>query len=193
MVKALALTQESFELLLGWLDPDRDAAGQKYETIRRRLIRIFYGRGLTDAETLADETINRVANKVKGITTHYEGDPALYFYGIAQKICLEAQRKKPLVAVDTNAVYEPVLDEHSDEHHLRRNCLNKCLVKLSDDDRSIVVQYYASEERTNIGKRQQLAEQLRLTANTLRVRAHRIRQRLQKCVQDCVEKNRTSV
>lgn len=193
MAKAFILTQESFETLLSWLDSDRDQAGQKYETIRCRLIRIFYGRGLADAETLADETINRVADKVKEIAQNYQGDPSLYFYGIAQKICLEARRKKPEVVISMNPVYQPIIDEHSDEFHLRRNCLNRCLVKLSDDDRRIVVQYYASEEKTNIDHRYHLAEQFRLTVNTLRVRAHRIRQRLQKCVQDCVEKNCASV
>ena len=192
MAKPLVLTQESFETLLGWLDSDRDRAGQKYETIRRRLIRIFYGRGLTDAETLADETINRVADKVKEIAQNYRGDQALYFYGIAQKVCLEARRKKPEAAISTDPIYEPIFDEHTDHYHLRRNCLNRCLVKLSDDDRRIVIQYYASEDRTNVDHRHHLAEQLRLTANALRVRAHRIRQRLQKCVWECAEKNRAS-
>ena len=32
------LTEESFDLFLSWLDPDRDLAGKRYESIRRRLI-----------------------------------------------------------------------------------------------------------------------------------------------------------
>lgn len=190
MVKTLSLTQESFEMLLGWLDSDRNAAGQKYETIRFRLIKIFYGRGLPDAESLADETINRVAGKVKDIVQSYEGDPALYFYGTAQKVSLEAHRRKPIAAPSSSSVYQPVFDEHSEEEHRRRNCLDRCLIKLSRDDRRMVVQYYASEERTSIDHRHRLAEQFRLTPNTLRVRAHRIRQRLQKCVEDCVGRNK---
>jgi RNA polymerase sigma factor (sigma-70 family) len=186
-----ALTQDSFEMLLAWLAPEREMAGQKYETIRRRLIKIFYGRGLPDAEVLADETINRVARKVNEIVEHYEGDPALYFYGIAQKVYLEACRKKPEITTKSEPIYQPVFDEHSDEYLSRRNCLNKCLVKLPDEERGIVVQYYGSEEQTNINHRHQLAKQFGLTPNSLRVRAFRIRQRLQKCVLDCLQKIET--
>lgn len=191
MGKEWALTQDLFETLLAWLAPEREIAGQKYETIRRRLIKIFYGRGLHDAEGLADETINRVARKVGEIAENYQGDPALYFYGIAQKVCLEARRKKPEISSDVAPVYHPVFDEESDEYLSRRNCLNKCLVKLADEERSIVVQYYASEDQININHRHQLAQQFGLTLNNLRVRAFRIRQRLQKCVQDCLQKNKT--
>jgi RNA polymerase sigma factor (sigma-70 family) len=192
MAKDWSLTQESFETLLDWLDSERESAGQKYETIRRRLIKIFYGRGCHDPEDLADETINRVAYKVKEFKEPYKGDPALFFYGIAQKICLEARRKKTEQTTDltTNQIsfYIPVLDEESDEYFLQRNCLNKCLVKLSPDDRGIVIKYYASEEQTNIEHRQRLAEQSGLSLSTLRVRAFRIRQRLQKCVQNCLQR-----
>jgi RNA polymerase sigma factor (sigma-70 family) len=186
-----ALTQDSFEMLLAWLAPEREMAGQKYETIRRRLIKIFYGRGLQDAEELADETINRVARKVNEIAEHYQGDPALYFYGIAQKIHLEARRKKPEMSTNSEPIYQPVFDEHSDECLSRRNCLNKCLVKLPNEERSIVVQYYDSKDQTNINHRNHLAQKLGLTPNTLRVRAFRIRHRLQKCVQDCLQKIET--
>ena len=59
------LSQEAFDRLLAWLNPNRALAGEKYEEIRRRLIKIFTCRGCTCPEVLADETINRVARKVK--------------------------------------------------------------------------------------------------------------------------------
>lgn len=186
MARDWSLTQESFETLLAWLDSERETAGQKYERIRHRLIKIFHGRGCPNAEDLADETINRVAGKIKELKEPYQGDPALYFYGIAQKVCLEAVRKKPKTETNPNPSYTPELNEFSDEYFLQRNCLNRCLVKLSHEERQIVTQYYASEERTNIDHRHHLAERFGLTPNNLRVRAFRIRQRLQRCAQDCV-------
>ena len=45
MKKGWVLTQELFDTLLDWLDPDRERAGQKYETIRLKLIKIFTSRG----------------------------------------------------------------------------------------------------------------------------------------------------
>jgi len=72
------LTQEAFDNLLAWLDPDRERAGQKYEDIRFKLIRNFARRGCSIAEDLTDETINRVSRKALEIAQAYVGDPALY-------------------------------------------------------------------------------------------------------------------
>src|SRR5438270_10295021 len=101
------VTQAAFDYLLAWLDADRERAGEKYERIRRRLIRIFTCRGRPDAEELADETINRVTLKATEVSKEYVGDPALYFYGVAQKVFLESVRKParadaPPPAVDSD-------------------------------------------------------------------------------------------
>src|ERR687885_224752 len=92
------LTQAAFDSLLAWLDADRDQAGEKYECIRLRLIKIFTCRGRPDAEELADETINRVTLKATQVAKDYVGDPALYFYGVAQKVFLESVRPHPAAA-----------------------------------------------------------------------------------------------
>jgi hypothetical protein len=47
------LTPEMFEQLLKWLAPDADRAGEKYEQIRRGLIKIFRCRGSSTSEELA--------------------------------------------------------------------------------------------------------------------------------------------
>ncbi|MFL6230009.1 MAG: hypothetical protein ACJ741_14655, partial [Pyrinomonadaceae bacterium] len=67
MSKQWTLTRDAFEGLLTWLDSDREQAGKKYEDIRSSLIKIFTWRGVAEAEELADETINRVARKVKDL------------------------------------------------------------------------------------------------------------------------------
>jgi len=94
MSKEIVITQEGFNTLLSWLDRNRETAGQKYEKIRRRLIRIFYGRGCFEAEELADETINRVIRKLPQLLDDYAGEPALYFYGVANNIYQEWLRKQ---------------------------------------------------------------------------------------------------
>ena len=88
-------TQEDFEKLWRWLDPDRDKAGEKYERIRRRLIAVFASRGCCDTEDLADKTINVVTSKIDWLVENYVGDPAPYFYAVAKNIFLESIKPKP--------------------------------------------------------------------------------------------------
>jgi len=95
MKKDLALTQESFDKLLAWLDADREQAGQKYEEIRRELIRYFLIRGYySQSEELADETINRVAQNLDKVPEEYMSDPARYFLYIARKSWMWFLRKE---------------------------------------------------------------------------------------------------
>src|SRR6185503_448413 len=139
MKKDWVLTEESFEALLVWLDPNRDLAGRKYEEIRTRLIKIFTCRGCYDAEDLADETINRVVNKLSEITPTFIGkfeEKNRYFYGVAKKVHLEYSRKKPLPPSPPAS-----LPFHPDEIEPEFDCLEKCMQRLTPDNRELVLEY----------------------------------------------------
>jgi len=82
--KEWVLSREAFDAFLAWLDPDRERAGERYEEIRRELIKDFVRRECSDAETLADEVIDRVIGKLPEISGTYAGDPALYVYAVAK-------------------------------------------------------------------------------------------------------------
>lgn len=176
------LTQAAFDSLLAWLDADREQAGRKYENIRQRLIKIFTCRGRPDAEELADETINRVTLKAPEVAREYVGDPALYFYGVAQKIYLESVRKRPPAVV-------PVVAATSDEIEREYECLERCLERLPPSGRELVLEYYQNDKRAKIDHRKQLAQKLGIAQNALRIRAHRIRATLQQCVEECLQQN----
>jgi RNA polymerase sigma factor (sigma-70 family) len=181
MKKQWEISQEDFDRLLDWLDSDRDTAGRKYEAIRQRLIKIFTCRGCSEAEDLADETINRVTVKLQEISETYSGDPALYFYGVAQKIHLEYLRQMRPRPTPPPPVVEPEVDEQEYE------CLDQCLNRLPGDNRRLVLEYYQDIKRAKIDHRRRLAEQLGIAVNALRIRAHRIRSQLQRCVTGCLE------
>ena len=83
------LEQEDFDQLLRWLSTDREEAGKKYELVREGLIRFFRYKGCHDSESLADETINRVASKVSTLDTTQNFKTITYFYGFAANILLE--------------------------------------------------------------------------------------------------------
>jgi DNA-directed RNA polymerase specialized sigma24 family protein len=181
MHKELGLTKESFDRLLAWLDPDRDRAGEKYEQIRHRLIKIFTCRGCPEAEVLADETINRVNMKVSEVAAEYVGDPALYFYGVAQKVFLESLRQRH------TPVVPPPPQPASEEEEQAYECLERCMEQLPQSARELVLEYYQNDKRAKIDHRKELARRLGIAQNALRIRAHRIRVTLQQCVRACVE------
>ena len=183
MKEKMELTQELFEQLLDWLDQDRDHAGQKYEEIRRRLIKIFVCRGCIVPEDLADQTINRVATKLPEIIGGYVGNPALYFYGVANKIFLEYLRKMPAPPPLVPCPEE----EESDQRH---GCLERCVEQLSAENRHLILIYYGDEGRRKIDARRGLADKLGIGANALWIRAHRIREALRKCMGECLQRRR---
>ena len=176
------LSSDAFEALLQWLSSDREEAGKCYEEIRHKLIRIFACRGCGESDILADETINRVARKVGELVTTYKGDPKLYFYGVAKKIHLEQLKKaRPRVTE-----WNETKDEDCEPEF---ECLDRCMDKLSMNNRDLVLKYYDHEQDAKIEQRRRLAETLNIGLNALRIRAHRIRTMLYQCIKGCLDQS----
>lgn len=172
-------SKEAFEKLLRWLNSDRDKAGEKYERIRLRLIRIFAVRGCCEVEDLADETINVVAARIDWLLENYNGDPTLYFYGVARKIYLEQLKKKPPPAPP------PAPDRTEIEQHC--SCLERCLKReLTPLERRMALRYYEKSKTEKIVSRKQLASELGISMNALRIKMHYIVGRLRPCVEQCL-------
>jgi DNA-directed RNA polymerase specialized sigma24 family protein len=175
----LDLTQETLDSLLSWLDADRDRAAAKYEEIRSRLIRFFICRACAEAEDLADETINRVASILREVADGYQGDPALFFFGVAKKIYLEYVRRKARPV----AQMPPTEPDGSEREY---ECLDKCINALPPNQRELVLEYYREHKRAKIDNRKLLALRLGIALNALRIRAFRIKSALQLCVEKCL-------
>lgn len=179
--KKWSLDQESFDRLLAWLDPDREAAGRRYEEIRARLTKILVRRGCYVAEELADETINRVTGKLSEIEKDYVGDPALYFCGVASNVFREWVRPRrvplPIPAPDPPEVLEA-----------NHRCLESCLDRLSTLDRKIIVDYFKDEGRAKIDAHNAMADELNVNINALRTRAYRLKTTLKCCVFECINR-----
>lgn len=176
MAKEPELTPEAFELLLQWLDPDRGKAGAQYEAIRHRLITFFSGRGCWEADLLTDRTIAVVAGKVPQLIGHYEGKPVYYFIGVARKIYqvwLRSQRRTPRPP--------PPPAGWTEQDY---KCLEQCLEKLAPHARLTFEEYYVRRE----SDRENLAKELGISLNALRIRVHRIRESLKSCVKDCLDR-----
>lgn len=174
------MDHDDFEMLLAWLDKDRERAGEKYEEIRIKLIKVFAHRGCTNAEELADKTIDRVARKVRQIASTYVGDPSLYFYGVAQNVFKEHIKRRP-------TPQPPAQIDLSDEREKTYECLYLCLETLDPLNRRLILQYYEGEKQAKIELRKELAKQYKVSPYLLRVRTQRLRSRLKKCVFDCLK------
>ncbi len=174
-------SQEDFNRLLAWLDPDRDRAGERYERIRRKLILFFAARGFAFAEEMADECINRVMKKLPEIEQQYTGSPEDYFFGVAKFIALEWSRKDPPIEIPPGNGSSVELEEPL-------ACLDRCLDHLPPSTRELVLEYYRHEKRAKIDHHMALAQRLGIAVNALRIRAHRIRKHLEKCVLECLDK-----
>ena len=178
--KLKELGQQDFERLLSWLDANRERAGFLYEQIRWRLVTILASRGCTLAEELADETIDRVARRVNDIQQTYVGDKALYFLGVMNNVHHEYLRRPTppqLIQAEEDVVAR-------EEVHL---CLDNCLAQLAPYSRQLIERYYAADKQAKIDLRKVIARELGIKASSLRLRALRIREKLQTCIERCLD------
>ena len=175
-------TQEAFDKLLEWLDPDRERAAEKYQKIHTRLIGIYSNHGCADPEKLADETIDRVIAKMDSLAVDYEGEPTRYFCGVARNILKEDLKRRN--------THEP-LGEHeqieSNDDQTKYDCLDRCMAELPATTQSVILAYYEDRGVAKIRRRQKLAEELGITVTALRLRVFHMRQQLSRCVEECLK------
>jgi DNA-directed RNA polymerase specialized sigma24 family protein len=67
-------------------------------------------------------------------------------------------------------------------------CLRQCLAQLAPENRQLILNYYDGEKGQKIKNRKGLTNLFGIPANTLRMRALRLRERLQLCAQDCLQR-----
>lgn len=140
-------------------------------------------RGFSNAEELADETIKRVTNRVLEIAPDYEGDPAKYFYGVLRNVFRE-QRLIKEVSTD-NLPVRLVDDQKTSDAY---DCLLSCLTLLPNDRCEFILEYYTYHGGHRVRTHARMADDLGLSENALRMRAFHIRNKLEKCVRNCLSK-----
>jgi DNA-directed RNA polymerase specialized sigma24 family protein len=182
--------QEAFDRFLRILDPDRERAGEQYETIRRKLVKYFQWRECPSPEDYADEVLRRMIGKIA------QGEdiqnPLTYCYGVARLVLLEGykDRARERTAIDALSRPEPVSQPEAEPREAL-GCLDRCLRTLPSDNSQLILRYYEDERGAKIERRQRLAEELSIPLNALRIRALRIREKLERCVQSCVRRKET--
>lgn len=193
----MTLTREGFEKLLATLDPDPGRAGERYELIRRKLVRFFEWHQCGPADDKADEVFDRVGRRLQEGEVIRAADPASYFYGVARNVLHEhwdALKREQRALQAAGAIPESAegFAEQPSDSENAHECLQSCLSKLSSERRRLILGYYQGEKETKILGRQGLADRLQIPPNALRLRAFRIRETLERCVRTCLETRRAA-
>jgi DNA-directed RNA polymerase specialized sigma24 family protein len=181
-----SLTKEAYDKLLACFSPDDDEAGKQLLIAYIKLVRFFEWHKCDSAEFCADTTIDRAARRID------EGERIDnlmgYLYGIANYVFMENLKPPgpaPLsLEPATPHPFDPQPEDEAREARLR--CLDICLEELQAEDRVLILGYYQEEKRTKINFRKQMAERLGVGPNALRIRAYRIRTKLEECVIKCL-------
>lgn len=181
------LHDHALHRLLFRLDADQSTAGEKYEQLRRGLVKIFDWRGASAPDICADETIDRVARKLAaGVIID---DVVAFAYGVARLVMLEQSRRPEARQVSLDEAIGVVdISPREREDNSRLPCLEHCLEELEPDARALILRYYHHARRQRIDGRAALARELGLSQNALRSRAQRIRDRLERCTNSCARR-----
>jgi DNA-directed RNA polymerase specialized sigma24 family protein len=181
------VAKEDFDKLLSWLSPDRDAAGERFEALRRGLIRYFGLKGCHEPDLLVDESVYRVAKRINELDLSKKVAPSTLFYGFANKVFLEYLRsdKKNVLQMSETFEYR-ASREHEIADDRRLECLDKCLKILKPLENELVVRYY-SAEKNMIEMRRRIALQHNMTVGSLHTKVHRIKEKLRPCIDRCMK------
>ena len=181
---------ESLEGLINLLDVNSNGPpGAGYQLVRMKLIKFLEWQKCVAAEELTDETIDRVAKKV-GQGQQIENLMG-YFYGVARLVLKEYERAqlRHQRAVATLPRSTEEVDDDKEAAIPRLECSKNCLEELPETDRDLIVAYCRPDGRPKTERRQDLATKLGIKRENLRLRAFRIREKLDKCVADCLNKS----
>ena len=184
-MKSTELTGDAFERLLeAFGSGDRAAVGDRYEAARWRLIKFFTWRGARDPESLADEAFTRVAAQM--LRGEAIRDIDAYLHGVAQLIAREEERERARRVPLPPDLPESGLNR-AEEQGLA--CLRKCLAHLPAETQLLLQRYYAGRGQSRIAERRKLAGEMGVSENALRNRTLRLRERLERCLSDCIERD----
>lgn len=187
------INQGNFDKLLNWLGATVEESADQYEYIRRVLIKIFLARGLTNAEDLADETIDRVASRLTEIENTFTGEKIKYFLGVARFVAQESLRKKEIQIVNLNFVDAKAKNDipaavEQEFSTIQKKCLQECFSKIKERHKTLILNYYNKSHQEELSLYKSLAKEKNVTVPALRNQVYRVKMRLFECARKCSEK-----
>lgn len=173
-----ASSLDPLAILLAALDSEPTRAAEVYERLRARLVGRFHCRGLPAPEDLADETFDRVARRLRD--GEQPRDLVAYILGVGRLVGLEARRR----ALRTERLDDDIAAQQQSAPDLRIDRLAACLAELPAPNRELLLRYEDGHRTERIARRRELARELGIGLNALRIRVHRMREKVLALVDD---------
>lgn len=188
----LDLGSAEFEGLLQRLDPDRECAGEKYEDVRRKLLRFFRWNDCFPGEDLADQTFDRVSRK---LGSEQIDDVVSFLWGVAKNIVREFHKRPATINLEALPLDQEPHTGHAElwiiERRVRQRrlqCLRKCVQQMTEHNRELFLsyEYYSCKGSNTL----ELAQRLGLSVSALQTKAHRLKHKLERCTRKCCENDK---
>lgn len=182
------MTPHELEHLLRCLHADRNQAGAAYNRLRALLIQHCAWKNHHAPEDGADAALDRVAAKLAAGTLIPAEKLESYCKEVARYICLEDYRRRLREehAARAQTLLPGQADEAELEHEARQR--KQCLEQLEAEAQRILRAYCLPPAKGAFAdleaERARLAAELGITLQNLRLRVHRWRLRLEKCLRE---------
>ena len=180
----------TFDKLMQLLGPDREQSGLAYRQLHDRLTRYFDWNGGEDPQALADETLDRIGNRLeKSEAVEPIQNISAFALGIARNLLREDLRKRKR-ATETGTQWNSLSEgATTEEKEILDKALGHSLMQLPVERRKLIEAYYMYERDKALSHRK-LATRYGISINALRTRALRVRQELEAAIAHYLEDNR---
>jgi DNA-directed RNA polymerase specialized sigma24 family protein len=122
-----SMTAAGFARLLQRLDSDADRAAIEYEQLRLTLVKFFDWRGAREPEQCADETLDRLVEKLQREVS--VEDVRRYAHGIARLVLLERLRRQAQFPIEELPNASDLPAASSRDPSELGECFHRCLAK----------------------------------------------------------------
>ena len=175
-----AISSIQFSALLQRLDPDPEKAGVEFVRMNQRLRIFFMSRGFTDAESLADRTIDRTIRRLAQVR-----EIRSFVLGVARRIAIEVRRNPRMVSLQDMpeiAAKMAGATSRDDRREEYLRCMAACVEQLTTDEQQLLTEWHSFDGREKILRRARLAETRGITKGHLRIIMFRLKARLRKAI-----------
>jgi DNA-directed RNA polymerase specialized sigma24 family protein len=177
------LTSDSFAKLLGALSADVAEAGRLYTKLQASLVNYFELKGLSEPEQAADETIDRIPERINQKTGKEE--VRFIAFSVAKFVFLEKIRKEKKRVNAADGFYAKTDAEQSSGEKDEFEPLRECFKSLYEHERDLLLNYFADLPAEELSEhRQKFADREEIDLNAVRNRVSRLRKRLEDCLKE---------